>query len=54
MILTGLSLAKKAALDAATLADIQGFFSLLDFPDKRFEKRFSGPPNRLVAGLLVS
>ena len=32
MTLTGLSLATKAALDAVTLADIQGFYSLLDVP----------------------
>ncbi len=30
--LTGLSLATKAALDAVTFADIQGFYSLLDYP----------------------
>ncbi|HRN19586.1 MAG TPA: hypothetical protein PLU66_10930 [Trueperaceae bacterium] len=29
---TALSLATKAALDAVTLTDIQGFYSLLDFP----------------------
>ncbi len=32
LTLSALSLATKAALDAVTLADIQGFFSLLDFP----------------------
>ncbi|MDT3682411.1 MAG: hypothetical protein ROY82_08055 [Truepera sp.] len=31
---TALSLATKAALDAVTLTDIQGFYSLLDFPRK--------------------
>ncbi len=32
MTLTALSLATKAALDAVTLTDVQGFYSLLDFP----------------------